>query len=513
MMKNVLPGLAAAMAALGGLFAQGASAATLTYEGGPIMSSARWVEVVWGNGLASENMSLPGYVGAYLADDAADSGKTTNVFAIDAQYSTPSQVLAYNQNFAGSYEIAPAKCGGATACSLKESEIETELAGQIAGAKLPAPTGNGLTTAYVVLFPKSITITDNSANQSGSTWCAEHGSKTLAGGSHMIFAMVPDLGESGGCGALTTANDNVILDVSHQQNEMLTDPLIAQGEMGWYDTTNGEIGDICVAAGVDYGEETIGAHKWFVQNEWSNVDNKCEVSTKEFSPPSTDFTAAPTANTATFAASGESGNHLGSSIPAGIASYTWDFGDGQTGSGATATHGYAAGGTYTVTLTATDTLGFISRASHQVTVSAPPAPPPPPPIVGRAGLSVPTISSAGGTATASASGVVNSGETVTCPAVGGLCVMTVKGIVESAHLANHKAKNRKIVVVNATITVSPGATAKVVFKLNATGKKLLAAHKHLVVKLTVTVRQGSAAPVLSTHTINVKAPKHRGRKR
>jgi chitodextrinase len=31
--------------------------------------------------------------------------------------------------------------------------------------------------------------------------------------------------------------------------------------------------------------------------------------------------------------------------------YTWDFGDGSTGSGATVSHTYGAIGTYTVTLT------------------------------------------------------------------------------------------------------------------------------------------------------------------
>ncbi|MFQ1003613.1 PKD domain-containing protein, partial [Modestobacter sp. SSW1-42] len=40
-----------------------------------------------------------------------------------------------------------------------------------------------------------------------------------------------------------------------------------------------------------------------------------------------------------------------------VATYAWDFGDGATGTGATASHTYTAGGTFTVTLTVTDDRG------------------------------------------------------------------------------------------------------------------------------------------------------------
>lgn len=57
-----------------------------------------------------------------------------------------------------------------------------------------------------------------------------------------------------------------------------------------------------------------------------------------------------------------------SSDPDGsVESYAWDFGDGATGSGATATHNYSAPGEYTVTLVVTDNAGVSSAPmSHQV---------------------------------------------------------------------------------------------------------------------------------------------------
>lgn len=51
-----------------------------------------------------------------------------------------------------------------------------------------------------------------------------------------------------------------------------------------------------------------------------------------------------------------------------IVSYAWAFGDGQTASGESASHTYAVGGTYEVTLTVTDDEGETASASHTIIV-------------------------------------------------------------------------------------------------------------------------------------------------
>lgn len=61
--------------------------------------------------------------------------------------------------------------------------------------------------------------------------------------------------------------------------------------------------------------------------------------------------------------------------PRTIASYSWNFGDGNTASGVTAAHTYTTPGQYTVTLTVTDSVGLTSESSNTVTVVAPKAAP------------------------------------------------------------------------------------------------------------------------------------------
>jgi PKD repeat protein/KaiC/GvpD/RAD55 family RecA-like ATPase len=87
--------------------------------------------------------------------------------------------------------------------------------------------------------------------------------------------------------------------------------------------------------------------------------------------PTASFTFAPAypqiAEIVTFNAS--------SSAPNGgiITSYFWDFGDNNTGTGATATHAYSSFGNYTVVLNVTDSEGLSDTETHILPITAIPS--------------------------------------------------------------------------------------------------------------------------------------------
>jgi PKD repeat protein len=67
----------------------------------------------------------------------------------------------------------------------------------------------------------------------------------------------------------------------------------------------------------------------------------------------------------------------GSQSTGPISSYAWDFGDGESAAGATASHTYQSTGSYTATLTVSDAAGTTSQSTANLTITESSQPPPP----------------------------------------------------------------------------------------------------------------------------------------
>jgi len=140
-------------------------------------------------------------------------------------------------------------------------------------------------------------------------------------------------------------------------------------------------------ADVDIVRDTItaaGNRDWFDDSADGIQEPLLDVSDAEtFAPNSPTRTLTPppsSGNQAPVAAFGHTCSELDCSFDATasydpdgtISGYSWNFGDGTTGSGATAAKTYASPGTYTVTLTVTDDEGASNFASKSVPVGSNP---------------------------------------------------------------------------------------------------------------------------------------------
>ncbi|TQV81443.1 S8 family serine peptidase [Aliikangiella coralliicola] len=104
---------------------------------------------------------------------------------------------------------------------------------------------------------------------------------------------------------------------------------------------------------------STGAQPDIFSNVWRKGD-KCSGS-GENQPPRASFSYSTNQLSVTFSDSSTDDN--------GIATYAWDFGDGNSSSQANPSHTYAASGSYQVTLTVTDAGNLRDSSTQTVTVS------------------------------------------------------------------------------------------------------------------------------------------------
>ncbi|GAB2729322.1 collagenase [Kitasatospora kifunensis] len=111
-------------------------------------------------------------------------------------------------------------------------------------------------------------------------------------------------------------------------------------------------------AGYDYYATTIGTRYDADFNTWLDT-----IATSTPGTPTAAFGTALSGLTAAFT------DHSTESGSGSITGWSWNFGDGASATTQNPSHTYAAGGTYNVTLTVTDSNGKTSSTSQPVTVS------------------------------------------------------------------------------------------------------------------------------------------------
>ncbi|MDQ6818315.1 MAG: PKD domain-containing protein, partial [Actinomycetota bacterium] len=392
----------------------------LNYHGGPVAHSSAAYLVFWTPSGFSIPASSKTLLQRYFSDAAAASGTSSSVFAVNRQFTDGSGFAAYQQAFSSTQVITdtqaypafdPNRCAplrfGEAQC-ISDAQVQTELQ-RLVSTGLPddgPATSSTLppnAPIYFVVLPSNVNVCDQQTSCADNVFCSYHSAFTNSNHRNVLYVPVPFLAaaqfpkqcQSDGNFAVQTPNgdlaDVVLKYLSHEHNEVLTDPLGS----AWFDSSSGnENGDNCNATGsanpqggrspnaflpvlggsASSGtlyDQLLAGNPYYVQSEWSNGDAGCQM--------------APTAGTIVpqFAAptSGTDGvpvsfDPSASSSTNPLSSATWDFGDGATptfrSSSSTlssVSHTYTAPGTYTVKLTLVDDRGNLATTTHQIAVA------------------------------------------------------------------------------------------------------------------------------------------------
>jgi PKD repeat protein len=210
-------------------------------------------------------------------------------------------------------------------------------------------------------------------------------------------------------------------------------------------------------------------------------------------------------------------NGGGSIDPDGaITNYAWNFGDGSVGAGATPSHMYGAPGTYTVTLTVTDSGGQTGTTTHTVTVGAAPQ--------GKSSYVPPNSSFTHREASFNqVTGVITLTETVGDPGTFSWLLTFQNGKFGVFAASNHSCKARfvrlagkcrpsRIVLAKGSQAVARAGVVTLKLKASASAlkalKNALKQKKGLPVTITLTFQSArGGSPVSDTRVLTVKLTK------
>jgi hypothetical protein len=264
----------------------------LSWHGGPVMHANRVYTIFWGPS-GSWDAGYISTVNGYFNNVSADSGKTSNVYYSDTQYSDGSGAAAYNVRFGAAWSDTSAYPANgctdkATSICLSDLQLQGEVRTAMSANGWSAVGADGIQSLFFVFTPKGVGSCAGSSC-AYTTYCAYHG-WIGSGANAILYANQPyavqnysiytcDSGQRPN-GVTADATLNL---VSHEHNEAITDE---QGS-AWYDSQGSENGDKCAwnfgttsgTSGARYNQTINGAH-YYLQQEWSNASSGCVLTGK-----------------------------------------------------------------------------------------------------------------------------------------------------------------------------------------------------------------------------------------
>jgi hypothetical protein len=237
----------------------------VTYHGGPVQTTTKTYTIFW---RPSGTYMSPNYqtlIDRFLGDvgGSAIYGMATTYYGYNGRVNNKSA-------FGGAYvDQTPYPLGRITDHDLQAEVIKSALA---------MKWKPGLESQFFIFTAKGAL--------KGVNYCAYHSAFVYGSppGKPYVYGFIPYVGYLNGCDppyGISPNNDvdsdGSILSLSHEQMEMVTDPLID----AWFDSKNGlEVGDICIFSfGVPIARSganlVIGSDPYFLQEDYSQTGHSC----------------------------------------------------------------------------------------------------------------------------------------------------------------------------------------------------------------------------------------------
>lgn len=233
-----------------------------TYQGGPVLVSAKVVLIFWGPNFS--NTASPDYAYAQQVVGFRNQYGTNGEYNVITQY--------YQRVGTVTTDIALSNLASGTAdyydtTTPPTNVTDADVQGEVA-KYLTSHTFNA-STVYEVFIPSASYSSIDGEDSCGGPnlqYCAYHSSYS-SGSNNVIYAIEP-YPSCGGCQWTGwTAAQNVDHFVCHETRESVTDPL---GNAWWNTRTGEELDDQCAWSPSPFLSGGYG-----YQYEWSNANNGC----------------------------------------------------------------------------------------------------------------------------------------------------------------------------------------------------------------------------------------------
>ncbi len=221
--------------------------AKLVYNNGPLISKAQVFTIFWGT--AWEQATLSAMIPE--VNKFFDEILTSPLIDQLAEYSVLKYSIQHGKRVGSITLTSPD-----VSKSVDDSAIQQMIQQQVSAGKFPPATPDLL---YFVFLPSGVTV-----RQGGSASCKAFCGYHDAIGKDVFYAVMP-FPDCSGCSSGLSSFDALTVTASHELCEAVTDPVPGEG---WYDSQNGEIGDICA-----WQTKKVGSYT--VQKEWSNKAGSC----------------------------------------------------------------------------------------------------------------------------------------------------------------------------------------------------------------------------------------------